>query len=95
MKHTGLMLPHKCQTAGWIIIALPFFLLGILLLLQLFVTEYQFTQLTGRYSWILISSPTGYIFFRYLGHFIFCFQFPVYFLLFKFMLYINRKRNEE
>lgn len=159
MKHTGLMLPHKCQTAGWIIIALPFFLLGILLLLQLFVTEYQFTQLTGRYSWILISSlylcvpvggavlclsrekeedemirsirlkaigiiaiaellacmvlfcywglntvfcfykpeagSTDYIFFRYLGHFLFCFQFPVYFLLFKFMLYINRKRNEE
>lgn len=32
---------------------------------------------------------------RYLGHFIFCFQFPAYFLIFKLLLYINRKRNEE
>lgn len=35
------------------------------------------------------------IFVRFFGHFIFCFQFPVYFLLFKILLYINRRRNEE
>lgn len=159
MKRAGLMLPHKCQTVGWTIIAIPFILLGILLLSQLLCAESQFTHLIERYCWILISSlylcipiggailcfskekeedemirsirlktigimaiaellicvvlfcywglnttfgfynpatgSTDYIFFRYLGHFIFCLQFPVYFLLFKFILYINRKRNEE
>ena len=159
MKRVGLMLPHKCQTVGWIIVAIPFLLLGVLLLLQLFTSESEFTHLIERYCWILISSlylcvpiggavlcfskekeedemissirlktigimaiaellicvalfcywglnttfgfynpatgSTDYIFFRYLGHFIFCLQFPVYFLLFKFILYLNRKRNEE
>lgn len=156
MKRVGLMLPHKCQTIGWIIITVPCILLGVLLLLQLFTSESEFTLLVERYCWILISSlylcipiggailcfskekeedemirsirlktigimaiaelficvalfcywglnttfgfynpATGSTDFRYLGHFIFCLQFPVYFLLFKFILYINRKRNEE
>lgn len=155
MKRLGLMLPHKCQTVGWIIVAIPFILLGFLLLSQLFCAESQFTHLVERYCWILISSlylcvpiggallcfskekeedemimsirlktigimaiaellicvvlfcywsmnttfgfcnPAADSTVRYLGHFIFCFQFPAYFLIFKLLLYINRKRNEE
>lgn len=159
MKQTELMLPYKCQIVGWIIIAVPFILLGVFLLLQLFCKESQFNRLTAEYGWLLISSlylcipiggavlcfskekeedemiksirlrtigilaiaellifvvlfcywglnsafcfykpepgSTDDIFFRYLGHFIFCLQFPVYFLLFKLLLFINSKRNEE
>ena len=149
------MLPHKCQTVGWIIIVIPFILLGILLLSQLLCAESQFTHLVERYCWIPISSlylcvpiggavlcfskekeedemirsirlktigimaiagvalfcywglnttfgfynpatvSTDYIFLRYLGHFIFCFQFPIYFILFKCLILINKKQNEE
>ena len=56
MKRVGLMLPHKCQTIGWIIIAVPFILLGILLLSQLICAESHFTHLVERYCWILTSS---------------------------------------
>lgn len=150
------MLPHGCQTIGWIIIAIPFILLGILLLSHLFCTESQLIHLGARYSWILVStmylcvpiggtilcfskekeedemiksirlkaigiiaiaelliclvlfcsvglncvpgffnldsSPNDYV---YLGHSIFCFQFPAYFILFKCLLFTNKKRNEE
>lgn len=157
MKQKGLMLPHKCQTMGWIIVAVPFVLLGILLLGHLFFSE-SINSFCARNSWILIVSlytciPIGgailcfsrekeedemikcirlkaigmisiaellicmffFIIFglnsvfrfcpdfystdniplMYYGHYIFCLQFPIYFLLFKFLLYINRKRNEE
>ena len=159
MKRNGLLLPHKCQTVGWMIIAIPFILFGVLLLSHLFCSESQFSRFVECHSWILAvilylcvpiggailclskekeedemiksirlkaigimaivellicvflfcfwglntafgfytpsDGTTDYIFLRYLGHFIFCFQFPVYFLLFKFLLYLNRKRNEE
>jgi len=159
MKQNALMLPHRCQTFGWIIIAIPFILFGILLLIRLLCLEAQFNNFCEKYIWIHVAClytyiPTGgavlcfskekeedemiksirlqaigivaisellicvilfcfwglnsaFRFFtpdfgstdgiviRYLGHFIFCLQFPVYFLLFKFMLFINRKRNEE
>lgn len=153
------MLPHKCQTVGWIIIAVPFILCGVLMLLHLFCTESQLNHLGAEYSWLLVSSiylcvPIGgtilcfskekeedemiksirlktigilaiaelliFVFFfsfwgldtvfgfyqpeygsnhdifvRFFGHFIFCLQFPAYFILFKCLLLINRKRNEE
>ena len=159
MKRPGLMLPHKCQTVGWIIIAIPFILFGILLLLHLFCTESQLTGIGEKYAWILAvifytfvpiggailclskekeehemiksirlkaigimaivellicvflfcfwglntairfytpsDGSTDYIFLRYLGHFIFCFQFPIYFILFKCLILINKKQNEE
>jgi len=155
MKHTGLMLPHKCQTLGWIIIVIPFVLFGIVLLLHLFCTESQFIHLCERYSRILVMIlylcvPIGgailcfsrekeedemirnirlraigmmagaelilcaawFVFYAinsicrfdlpefdypvfYFGHFVFCLQFPFYFLLFKIILWINRRRNEE
>lgn len=159
MKQTGLMLPHKCQTLGLVIITIPIILLGIILLSHPFCTETQLNHFGKYLSWILavvlyLCIPIGGailclsrekeedemiksirlkaigivaiaellicvvlfcfwglnsafrfytpefgstddIFIRYLGHFIFCLQFPVYFLLFKIMLFINRKRNEE
>ncbi len=159
MKQFGLMLPHKYQTVGWIIIAVPFILLGILLLLNLSFIGPRLNQLQVNIVWLLnlsislcipvggavlcfskekeedemirsirlktigimaiaelltcvvffsfwgLNTVFGFyqpeygsdhdIFVRFLGHFIFCFQFPVYFLLFKFLLFINRKQNEE
>jgi len=159
MKHTGLMLPHKFQTLGWIIVAIPFILYGILLLSHLFCTESQLIHLGERYSRILVMIlflcvPIGgailcfseekeedemiknirlraiglmaagelllctFLFtfwglnsildfytpdysditvwpYIHLGHIIFCIQFPIYFLLFKLLLFINKVRNEE
>lgn len=159
MKHNEHMLPHKCQTFGWVIIAIPFILFGIVLLIRLLCLEAQFNNFCEKYIRIFVTClytciPIGgavlcfsrekeedemiksirlkaigivaisellicvilfcfwglnsaFRFFtpafgssddivlRYLGHFIFCLQFPAYFILFKFMLFINRKRNEE